>query len=1099
MSGRKRKGNNTPRSTKKKNAKTRPKRKAPSAQLDVIIKKLKSMRNGKRKQSLPENIRIKKAKIEHIPRGEAREFEVIVDKDVRSILKKRIKEVVTKKRVIKAIQTSKKPVEESIDEVMAEIFDVDAIAEMIMNEAVLHYAQERIFDELIHAATKEAVSQDAMEEEPDPRRTAYRDPNPDPSDSGSSDPSNPSSMTASTRQTEDSLSTLRRELEDMHLPFDALSALSPEDIAFLEELIQNDLVEDMDVGDAYTKSDVEFYDTYMDWKKALKEIMERLHTEEATTPEQSEQHRALLKEIAVTVSLIRNNQDRLDKIKDSLENSDTRRDDLKEQIQQLRNEIIKVKQRGDNIDEFDNKKINALIERIEVKQALLSTLNQNNPSPHKRIDLTQKDEESEARYYEFEENYNDIRDTLDAVKEQEYQEYRHTLTTYTDIIEKFTFQLFQPFEVDQDYVVYQEDEFKKMFNMFLKMREEMGKHSVKDKKPDIDFVNRMAVQIQEFETILKNNGKQTRDMAEIRKDIATKRQMFKVFTDSEHNKKRLKGFSYHYARADKRIHDDLNTSIRSINAEITIQDIMEYLKNNTDQNFEQAIERLNQDFLQLEQQIIDDPSAYSHNMNQIFEATFNRYKTMIGKVNTQDRKKFEEALEMEKESLRRIISKKVYEQWGLIKATKDVNLQKLIMDPTTFQNIEPKDAIPFTNAGMTIRESRRLMGIMKELSQVRQRMTEEVHKKMNREHDNEAWKFDLICTHVFPPSQVEFKLRYYMKLSNESKNKYKKGVFMKAIKALLPDFDPDKLSKEDFLAKVNEINQSSKSFLQSKTEGTSMSWSDFEEMGNYATRGEAEIVTQLDLDPKATFGDDYKEGGNDIEPGSNPNPNPDPTGNGPKKDQDSFNPSPVGQLLRDQIDDAKRQDYIRMIGSIASTSLEPPQEEAYVPLHPRSAKYFFNGDNYKALQKQFDAQHPIIPKTTVNNPMRLIQSIIKKYGPILGVKKSKTSEADHPGLIQKEAIELNELVSAFSRYTSATTGEFNQDAGPSEEQSKQPQTEAQNQKEEQPTAMQTEETAKTTNQEFINPLSNGEEVSDQYISGASNNSRNDTSWIGGIW
>jgi hypothetical protein len=479
--------------------------------------------------------------------------------------------------------------------------------------------------------------------------------------------------------------------------------------------------------------------------------------------------------------------------------------------------------------------------------------------------------------------------------------------------------------------------------------------------------------------------------------------------------------------------------------------------------------------MQLERRIQEDPSSYANNLNQMFEATFNRYKSMIGNVTNEQRVLFERALAMEKESLRRIISREAYKRVGLYEAAKDDTLQNFLLEPTSFNETQPETAIPFTNAGLTVRESRRLITAMHQLMNLRQRMTADVHKKLNLEHDDEAWKFDLVLTHLFPPSQVQMNLRYYLQLSTNARAKYKNGVFMKAIKALLPDFDPDKITREDFMSRVAEVSQASKTFLQKKSEGAPISWGDLENMCNEGVRGILEIMSQLDFKPEG-MDDDY----DDDAQGK------DPTGDGPPFDQDSMNPSAVGQLRRDQIDDAKRQNYMRMVGSIAAPSLNDAPEEPYIPLHPGAAKYFFNGENYQSLGRQYESQRPILPKTGVKNPLREIQTIIKQYGPILGIRQPKTRPFDHPNLIQKEAIELLELKTAYARYASTTEGEFNTNTDepmPDAPAPSDPQPEPQNDSE----PMQTEDPTPRSLYPKLDPLSTGEEETDPRTSGLQNN------------
>lgn len=158
-----------------------------------------------------------------------------------------------------------------------------------------------------------------------------------------------------------------------------------------------------------------------------------------------------------------------------------------------------------------------------------------------------------------------------------------------------------------------------------------------------------------------------------------------------------------------------------------------------------------------------------------------------------------------------------------------------------------------------------------------------------------------------------------------------------------------------------------------------------------------------------------------------------------------------------------------MVGSMVGTFLEASEDEPYVPMHPSAAKFYFSGDNYKSLKSQYQSMRPLIPKQPMGDPNTYIEEMVSYYGPILGIKNRKSTFQDHPAYIQKEALELQELVNSFQNYTTATAGNYvhaQQSEAP-------PQSMPQQQQQSKP------EEAKPQ----INPTSTGEEETDPFRAG----------------
>jgi hypothetical protein len=866
--------------------------------------------------------------------------------------------------------------------------------------------------------------------------------------------------------------------DNAHILEDPFLALPPEDrdrIQNARERARRIPFDIMDTAIDTQMSDVDFYKEYNNKHKALKESIQELNRirRDGNEEELADAYEKVIRldrwfdHPTVLARKLRINR--------ALTVTPQRQDRLRQRLEELDREMKRntTLMADKQLEQYEKQKLRYENSIYEKTKKLIEERDRKGLNAEKVIELNQQIKDEEAVYQDFlETKYQPLKEEMVGIKQRELDQYHEKLQEFYERLIQYGTDLFHPFRANEDYIMWEKDEFEKLFKTFLQMRDALAKKRENEDQVDQKFVIEMEDKMKRFE-YLKEEGQFTRDFETIRDDVILRRDLFKAFYEREKKNQRLQGFHYHFDETDQQIFNDLNTSIQTVNAETTIRDVMDYLQRTSPQNFEQAIEQLNDAFTELEQRIQQDPSAYANNLQQMFEATFNRYKSMIGNVTNEQRIVFERALAMEKESLRKIISREAYKRVGLYKAAKDDALQKFLLDPTAFKEVQPETAIPFTNAGLTVRESRRLITAMHDLMNLRQRMTAEVHKKLNLEHDDEAWKFDLVLTHLFPPSQVEMNLRYYLQLPAASRAKYKHGVFIKAIQALLPEFDPEKITREDFLSRVSEVSQASRAFLQKKSEGSGVSWGDLEDMCNSNIRTIGEIMSQLDINPES-MGDDYDDSPTD------------PTGDGPTRDIDSGNPSEVGQLRRDQIDDAKRQNYMRMVGSMAAPSLNDAPDEPYVPLHPQAAKYFFNGENYQSLSKQYESQRPLLPKTSIKNPLRVIHTILNQYGPILGIRKPKTKPFDHPSLIQKEAIELMELKAAYSRYATTTEGEFNTSTdeampdAPSVPESQGPSKKASE-------SMQTEETVERSLYPKLDPLSTGEQQSDPYTSGLRNN------------
>ena len=76
----------------------------------------------------------------------------------------------------------------------------------------------------------------------------------------------------------------------------------------------------------------------------------------------------------------------------------------------------------------------------------------------------------------------------------------------------------------------------------------------------------------------------------------------------------------------------------------------------------------------------------------------------------------------------------------------------------------------------------------------------------------------------------------------------------------------------------------------------------------------------------------------------------------------------------------------------------------------------------RTLKGQYQSMRPLIPKKPVDDPNGFIEETLAYYGPVLGAKETKIVTKGPSSLSQKEAIELQELVGAYTNYTSVTAG-----------------------------------------------------------------------------
>lgn len=602
--------------------------------------------------------------------------------------------------------------------------------------------------------------------------------------------------------------------------------------------------------------------------------------------------------------------------------------------------------------------------------------------------------------------------------------------------------LFQPYETpseaapteggERTYYFTAYENYKELFNRYMALRNFFMDAAAKDfdfGRAKWEVYNQIGAEIEWMHRSMQSNKVPLRDPHKIEKELENREQLLAgVLHDQDKKLRQMGRERTQFQNHDMNILEKIDESRKRLKAEWTTDQLTyKLIFKQFPASWTEAIAGLEEEVTELRRRVQTDISAFgpflSHTISNIWE----KFSQKIQNVRPDEREQFMLAVEAEKKHLFQTISNEAYRLHGskLHKAAASGvdSLQNFVMDPNSFTPKDKTRMVNDTSIGLYMSNTRRLLSLMDQAMRLRQRMVSEPYRIMGMEGAQEAPKFDMVLTHLFPPSQVELKLRFLMQLPN--RKKYENGPFVKAIKMLFPDFDLTMVSNESFVSQVAEISQASKEFLKTVVGMTPIAWSDFENQADELTRLEYEILAQVEDKP--------------IENDPTAQPSEFQPTDAPPYDRDAgavmndaglrvnptFNPVTQGQITRDAIDDAKRVSYIQIAGSLASVFLDPPDStDPYVPLHVGPAKFFFSKDNYKALGGQFDSMRPLQPKQTVNDPNGKIEEILSRYGKFLGIKKRATQPTDHPILVQQEAIELTEFVNAFKAYGQQTAGNY---------------------------------------------------------------------------
>jgi hypothetical protein len=644
--------------------------------------------------------------------------------------------------------------------------------------------------------------------------------------------------------------------------------------------------------------------------------------------------------------------------------------------------------------------------------------------------------------------------------------------------------LFEPYEPGKYFKTY--ENYKELFNRYMSMRNyfmgEAEKNNMSWDRANWDKYHALGKDIEWIRTSMNSNTVQLRDPQKIERELERREFLIASILRKEDQLLAKQGKTRkEYHLHEMKMLEKVDQSRKDLTAEWTTNQLTyQFLFKQFPGSWTEAISGLEGEVTELRRRVQHDISAFGPFLSHVISNIWNKFSQKIQNVRPDQREDYMAAIETEKKRLYELIANEAYGYTGS-KKYKNASegpeiLKDFVMDPNSFTPKDKTRMVNDTSIGLYMSNTRRLLSLIDQAMRLRQQMVSEPYRVMGLEGAKEAPKFDMVLTHLFPPSQVELKLRFLMQMPN--RKKYLNGPFIKAIKMLFPDFDLERLSNENFITEVSQISQASKEFLKTVVGMTPIAWSDFENQADELTRIEYEILSQVEDKPVE---DPAREQDSTFQPTDAPPYDRDAgavMNDAGLRVNPTFNPVTQGQITRDAIDDAKRVSYIQVVGSLASVFLDPPDStDPYVPLHVSAAKFFFSKDNYKALGDQFDSMRPLQPKQTVDDPNGKIEEILSRYGKFLGIKKRVTQPTDHPILVQQEAIELTEFVNAFKAYGQQTAGNY---VHPVEPMANVP---GGSGGAPQPSAANSSKPGEMDDKQNIDPNDTGESVSDPLISG----------------
>jgi hypothetical protein len=457
--------------------------------------------------------------------------------------------------------------------------------------------------------------------------------------------------------------------------------------------------------------------------------------------------------------------------------------------------------------------------------------------------------------------------------------------------------------------------------------------------------------------------------------------------------------------------------------------------------------RLREKFNAMQEEMAGDKSSYFPILSKMLDAILSEFTQKAQSYTPTQEQEFKELL---RENLQEAL-KQTGNVSRLLQAVEEQKLRPVasyqalrdyIMDPVSFSQADRQRDFMHSEMGLTLSNSRTLLALVQNTILLRQQYLRKIYPAMNITESRDAHLFDLVFTHCFPPDGIGTKLRVLRAMAPEDRAAYKNKPFLKALTMIDKNFDIDNMTDERFELQRGTLVQGVESYLKNICLRSGVSYETMLNDAENIERTKYMIYTQVNPD----VDDPEKQGMiNEMQQADGVPIQDEDAGaimqtNG-QRVSTTWNPSTQNQITRDQIDEVKKQTYEREVGKFMMWTMDGGEDEPYIPMHTGAAKYFFGAPNYENLKKKFESMRPLIPKESVKNPSHEIEKILGLYGPIFRIKGRRTSDKDHPVTIQQEAMELQELVKAYSEYTVTSEPFYNHT--PYEERKKEHQTERQ--------------------------------------------------------
>ena len=610
-----------------------------------------------------------------------------------------------------------------------------------------------------------------------------------------------------------------------------------------------------------------------------------------------------------------------------------------------------------------------------------------------------------------------LRETIERKRKTFLDDMTALESELQDILTDFKFDPKKEFNPNDETTIYTKYDWKALVDLMnailpIHVRVKLG-----NQPPTTDDITTLHELNERFKVIKEDAEELPHDLATIQKDIVGPRKSaYEAISDDLLAKSEKEKIQKGRVELSKKMANVLEE--RKVTAAVEVYDKgLELI------DWKDVQLRLRERFMAMQKEMAGDKSSYFPILSKMLDSILSEFTKKAQGYTSVQEQEFKELL---RENLREALMQtgdvsrllQLVEEQKLRPAASYEALRDYIMDPMSFSQADRQRDFMHSEMGLTLANSRTLLGLVQNTILLRQQYLRKIYPALNIEESRDAHLFDLLFTHCFPPDGVGTKLRVLRAMPAEDRAAYKNKPFLKALSMLDEKFDIDNMTDERFELQRASLVKGIESYLQRVCMKAGVSYETMLNDAENIERTKYMIYTQIN--PKV---DDPERKGliNEMQQADGVPINDEDAGavmqaNG-QRVSTTWNPSTQNQITRDQIDDVKKQTYEREVGKFMMWTMDGGEDEPYVPMHTGAAKYFFGAPNYENLKKKFDSMRPLIPKESIKNPSHEIEKILGLYGPILRIKSRKTSDKDHPVMIQQEAMELQELAKAYSEYT----------------------------------------------------------------------------------